>query len=210
MTFAKGDIMSRIFAIASTLCVIGFLGWNYWLGQAGGQFAECRGGTVAGGAIGGPLTLIDEAGAVVTDADLFKKPALVYFGYSFCPDVCPLDNVRNAEAVDILEERGFEVTPYFISVDPERDTPQAMAEYTGNIHERLVGLTGSPEQIKAAAAAYKVVYRSHLGEGEFYSVDHTTFTYLMLPGGVFADFFKRDDTADALAEKTACYLKPVG
>lgn len=202
--------MSRFLAILAALAALGFLGWNYWMGQSGGQFAECGGGTVAGGAIGGPMTLVDETGKTVTEADLFKGPALVYFGYSFCPDVCPLDNVRNAEAVDILEERGFEVTPYFISVDPERDTPAVMSEYTDNINARLVGLTGSPEQIKAAAAAYKVVYNSHRGEGEFYSVDHTTFTYLMLPGGVFADFFKRDDTADKIAERAACYLQAPG
>ncbi len=201
--------MSRYLAILAALAAVGFLGWNYWMGRPSDQFAACGGGAVAGGAIGGPVTLVDETGKTVGEADLFKGPALVYFGFSFCPDVCPLDNVRNAEAVDILEERGFEVTPYFISVDPERDTPAVMAEYTDNIDPRLVGLTGSPEQIKAAAA-YKVFYTSHRGEGEFYSVDHTTFTYLILPGGVFADFFKRDDTADRVAERTACYLQATG
>lgn len=202
--------MSRILAIVAALAAVGFLGWSYWMGQLRGPYAECGAGAVAGGAIGGPMTLVDETGAPVTEAELLKGPALIYFGYSFCPDVCPLDNIRNADAVDILEERGFEATPYFITLDPERDTPAVMAEYTDNIHARLVGLTGTPQQIKAAAAAYKVVYRSHRGEGEFYSVDHTTFTYLMMPGGVFADFFRREDSADKIAERAACYLQSSG
>lgn len=202
--------MSRFLAILAAVVAVVFLGWQYWLGTRTDEFAACGGGSVAGGTIGGAVALVDESAAPVTEADLFKKPALVYFGYSFCPDVCPLDNVRNAEAMDILSERGIEISSYFISVDPTRDTPAVMAEYTDNIHPDLVGLTGSAEQIAAAAAAYKVVYRSHEDEGEFYTVDHTTFTYLMLPGGKFADFFKRDDSPDLIAERTACFVQAAG
>ncbi len=202
--------MSRFLAVLAAASAIAFLGWQYWLGTRTDQFAACGGGTVAGGSIGGPLSLTDETGAAVTDADLFKKPALVYFGYTFCPDVCPLDNVRNAEAMDILDERGIEISTYFITVDPARDTAPVMAEYTNNIHPALVGLTGTDAQIKTAAAAYKVAYVRHEDEGEFYGVDHTTFTYLMLPGGAFADFFKRDDTPDIIAERTACFVRNAG
>lgn len=199
--------MVRLSALLAGFLVVAFLGWQYWLGRSND---ECGAGAVAGGSIGGPLTLVDETGAQVTDGDLFEKPALVYFGYSFCPDVCPLDNVRNAEAMDLLKARGIEVSAYFISVDPARDMPEVMAEYTDNIHPELVGLTGSEEQIKAAAAAYRIFYRANLDQGEYYTVDHTTFTYLMLAGGGFADFFKREDSPDLVAERAACLIGAAG
>ena len=202
--------MSRILAVIAALAAVGFLGWQYWMGTRTDEFASCGGGSVAGGSIGGAMSLTDETGAPVTDADLFKKPALVYFGYTFCPDVCPLDNVRNAEALDILKTQGIDIASYFISVDPVRDTPEVMADYTSNIHPDLIGLTGNPDQIAGAAGAYKVVYRANLDQGEYYTVDHTTFTYLMLPGGRFADFFRRDDSAAVMAERAACFVKSAG
>ena len=200
---------TRITAIAATAITVAFVagagGW-YLVQRAGDGFADCRGGQVAGGAIGGAFSLIDQTGAAVTDADLFRKPALVYFGYATCPDVCPFDNARNAEAVDILEERGIDVTPVFITIDPERDTPEVLADYTANLHPAMIGLTGTPEQIAVAAKAYKAVYRKQPSEDGYYLVDHTTFTYLMLPGGAFADFFRNDVPAEEMADRTACFL----
>ena len=120
------------------------------------RFATCRSGNIAGGPIGGPFSLLDETGKAVTDKDVLDKPALVYFGYASCPDVCPLDNARNVEATNLLAAKGLDVTPIFISVDPARDTPAALTEYTSYFGDKLVGLTGTPEQIRAAANAYKV------------------------------------------------------
>ncbi len=209
--------MTRLAAILATAVTAIFLGVIAWLASGrdiaglaallgrGDVSARCGMG-VAGGDIGGPFTLIDGQGQTVTDAALLTKPALVYFGYSFCPDVCPLDNARNAEATDILEERGFEVTPVFISVDPARDTPAIMAEYGEMFHPRMVALTGSSEQVAAAEKAYKVYAKVPQSADGFYMVDHSTFTYLMLPGGRFAGFFKRDETADQMAEKASCIL----
>ncbi len=102
-------------------------------------------------------------GETVTDADVLTGPSLIYFGYTFCPDVCPLDTARNAEAIDILEERGQMVTPVFISIDPERDTPEVVGDFAVNLHERMIGLTGSPEQVAAASKAYKTYYKAHAG-----------------------------------------------
>ncbi len=152
------------------------------------------------GAIGGPFTLVDQTGETVTDADVITRPTLVYFGYTFCPDVCPFDMARNAEAIDILEEGGVEVTPVFISVDPKRDTPENLATYAENIHPRLIALTGTEEQVKAAADAYKVYFSINPGDADNYLVDHSTFTYLMMPKIGFVDFFKREATADEMAE----------
>lgn len=172
-------------------------------------FADCGASQVAGGnaAIGGPFTLIDEDGATVTDRDVLAKPAFVYFGFAHCTDVCPTDMARNAQAVDILEEQGFEVTPVFISVDPERDTPAVLKEWTDYLHPRMLGLTGTPDQIKAVAAAYKTYYQipDH-APGEDYEVGHMTQTYLMFPKVGFATFFTSDQSADDVAQNTACFL----
>ncbi len=179
--------------------------------RAADPFRDCRAGQVAGGDIGGPFTLVDESGRTVTDADVIRGPTLVYFGFSYCPDVCPLDLDRNVTAVDILEERGVEVTPVFITVDPERDTPEVLAEYTETWHPRLLGLTGSADQLKAAQQAYRVyASRRDPGDGGDYVYDHSTFSYLMLPESGFAEFFKREVGADELAERVACFVQAQG
>lgn len=200
--------MTKIYAVLAAAVTASFLGGTAWWvydRQSNDPYAQCREGA-AGGTIGGPFTLVNAQGQTVTDKDVITTPSLVYFGYSFCPDVCPLDNMRNAEAVDILEEQGFQVTPVFISVDPARDTPEVMGEYAEMMHPRMIGLTGSEEQVKAAAQAYKVYFRKGETEDEFYTVDHSAFTYLMLPGNRFMEFFRREETADKMAERVSCFL----
>jgi protein SCO1 len=201
--------MTRISAMIAAAVTVAFLGGllaYVWLNRAKDVFVECRQGQVAGGDIGGPFTLVNTAGQTVTDADVLTKPSLVYFGYTFCPDVCPFDMARNVEAVDLLAARGLEVTPVFISIDPERDTPEALADYASNMHPELVALTGSAEQVKAASQAYKTFYRKQPAEDEFYLMDHSTFTYLMLPGTGFVDFFRREITSEQMADSVACFL----
>ena len=186
------------------VCLIAGSAAYVLLGNAIGAQGDCRGGTAAG-TIGGPFTLVDAHGVTVTDKDVITKPTLVYFGYTFCPDVCPFDNARNAQAIDILEERGISATPVFISIDPARDTPAVMLEYTANVHPAMIGLTGSEAQIEEAADAYRVLYqRRDIGGGD-YLMDHTVFTYLMMPETGFADFFQRDTTPEQIAEKVACF-----
>lgn len=176
-------------------------------------FAQCRTTAIAGGSdvIGGPFELVSEIGETVTDADVITEPTLLYFGYTFCPDVCPLDTVRNAEAVDILDERGYSTLPVFVSVDPERDTPEVVERFTSNIHPRMLGLTGSPEQTDAAADAYRVYYRANReGDDPFYLVDHSAFTYLVLPEFGFVEFFSREITPADMADRTACFIEAAG
>jgi protein SCO1/2 len=171
--------------------------------------AGCRASVVAGGAgqIGGPFTLVTETGATVTDADVITRPTLLYFGYTFCPDVCPLDTVRNAEAVDILTADGYDVQAAMISVDPERDTPEVMASFTDNVHPDMLGLTGTPEQTDAAARAYRVYYRiNREGDDPYYLVDHSAFTYLVLPGQGFVEFFNRETTPQEMATRAECFI----
>ena len=152
--------MTRLYALLAALFIAIVAGGTWFLtrpGDSDDKFAQCRSSSIAGGAgtIGGPFELVNAKGETVTDTDVITEPSLLYFGYTFCPDVCPLDVSRNAEAVDVLTERGYSVTPVFISIDPGRDTPEVVGDFAYNMHEKMIGLTGSPEQVKAASQAYK-------------------------------------------------------
>ncbi|WP_299480497.1 SCO family protein [Cypionkella sp.] len=204
--------MLKLYAGLAVVAIAGLLGGTAlvaWQQRSNDPFADCRSSAVAGGGgdIGGPFTLVDENNKTVTDQEVLSKPSLVYFGYSFCPDVCPLDGARNAEAVDLLKAQGLNVTPVFITIDPERDTPEVLKDFTENLHPEMVGLTGTPEQVQVASRAYKTIYRKQETGDQYYMMDHSTFTYLMLPGIGFADFFTRDDTAEQMAKRTACFIE---
>ena len=202
-----------ILAAAAVVCLL-LVTWIASLGvwpfadRSGDQFASCRSSAVAGGVgqIGGPFSLLDSGGKTVTDADVITAPSLVYFGYTFCPDVCPMDTIRNAEAVDVLEENGKIATPVFISIDPKRDTPEVVGDYAEAIHPRMIGLTGTADQVKAASRAYRTYYKAHDGDDEYYLVDHSTMTYLVLPEHGVVEFFRRDVGPEALAAKAACFI----
>ncbi|GGW25285.1 protein senC [Gemmobacter lanyuensis] len=201
--------MSKLYAGLAIAAVVGMVGglYGYSVLQGGNDpFAACRGGQIGGGAIGGPFTLVNGNGKTVTDAEVLTKPTILYFGYTFCPDVCPMDNARNADAVDLLESKGYDVQPVFISIDPERDTPEVMKDFAANLHPKMIGLTGSMEQVKAASLAYKTYFKKQESEDEFYLMDHSTFSYLTLPGIGFVDFFKRETTPEEMADRVACYV----
>ena len=201
--------MSRTFAIVAvvvaSLFLAGTVAFTMMSGGDEDQYAQCRGGAVAGD-IGGPFELVNGAGETVTDQDVITEPSLIYFGYTFCPDICPLDVDRNATAVEILEADGKQITPVFITVDPKRDTPEVVGEFADIMHPRMIGLTGSPEQIKAASQAYKTYYRAHPDVDGEYLVDHSTFSYLVMPEVGFVDFFRRELTAEQMAEKLSCFV----
>ena len=167
--------------------------------------ARCGAAQVAGSAIGGPFTLVDETGATVTSDDVIDAPTLVYFGYTFCPDVCPLDAMRNAQAADLVAEQGGNLQTVFVSVDPARDTPEVMAAFTDNFSDDMIGLTGSAEQVDAAAKAYKVFYQADDPEEEdWYLVQHTSLTYLVEPGAGVVDYFNRTDPPEVVASRALC------
>lgn len=207
-------LSTRTAAIAASVLALAGLGLGLWATQTGSTpdpFAQCRTGAVSGGgSLGGPFTLVDENGANVTDKDVFTKPSLLYFGYTFCPDVCPLDNARNAEAVELLEKRGIEVTPVFVSIDPARDTPEVLRAFTDVLHPRMIGLTGTPEQVAAASKAYRTYYKIQDPSEEYYLIDHSTQTYLVFPETGFVDFFGRDTTPEEMADRVACFVQAKG
>jgi len=172
------------------------------------RFEACIEGSVAGGSIGGQFELMDHRGQIVTDAQVLDQPALVYFGYTFCPDVCPMDVARNVVAVEILADAGLTVKPVFITIDPARDTVEYLADFVANNHPEMVGLTGTAEQIAKAARAYKVYYRKQPSQDEeYYLMDHSSFSYLMVPGFGFVDFLRSDLPPEVVADRVACVLK---
>lgn len=142
-----------------------------------GAVAESQGQSL----IGGPFSLVDQTGKRVTEADFAGRAMLVYFGYTYCPDVCPTGLATMMAAYDELSPaEQAEVAPVFITVDPERDDVKAMASYVALFHPALIGLTGTEEEVDEAASAWRVYHRKAESEkANDYLVDHSTFTYLM-------------------------------
>lgn len=141
-----------------------------------------------GARIGGPFTLTDQNGKTVRDTDFAGKYRLVYFGYSFCPDICPVDLQKLMRGLAQFEKadpaRGAKIAPLFITVDPARDTPEALKPFVARYHPRLLGLTGTPEQIATVAKAYVVTYNKVDGSApDRYLMAHSQLAFLMDPAG---------------------------
>ncbi len=153
------------------------------------------------GPIGGPFALTDHTGKPRTDADFRGKYLLLYFGYSYCPDVCPTDLMAISSAIDLLGAAGDAVQPLLVTLDPERDTREHLADYVAAFHPRLIGLTGSAQQIRKVALAFKVYYAKVAAPaGEDYAIDHTGFTYLVGPDGKYLGFFPPGTSAERMVE----------
>jgi len=140
--------------------------------------------------VGGPFTLTDQTGRRRSDAEFRGKLLMVYFGYTYCPDICPADLQQIGLAVERLGEAGAAVQPLFITIDPIRDTPEVLAQYVPSFHPRLLGLTGTADEIAAVAREYKVVYTKYQPpDGGPYLMDHTGFVYIIDPTGKYRGFF---------------------
>ena len=155
--------------------------------------------------IGGPFSLVDHTGRRVTDKDFLGKKTLVYFGFTSCPDICPSGLQVMAAALDALGRKGDVITPLFITVDAERDTPEKLSQYVQSFHPRLIGLTGTPDEVTAAAKAYRVYFKKVADEKvpASYSVDHSSFFYLMDEQGQFVRHFAFPIDAATLAAELA-------
>jgi protein SCO1/2 len=152
--------------------------------------------------IGGPFTLTNQDGKRVTEQDFHGKHMLVVFGYTTCPDVCPAEMQTIANAMDELGPLADQVNPVFITVDPERDTVSRVADYVRNFHARFIGLTGTPEEIKQAARAWRVYYAKaeDKGSGAGYLMDHSAFIYLMNPQGEYVTHFAYGAAPEKIAD----------
>ncbi|MBA4208859.1 MAG: SCO family protein [Parvibaculum sp.] len=162
----------------------------------------------AAASVGGPFTLVNHEGETVTEEDFRGRYMLLYFGFTFCPDVCPTELGAMASAINALGEKGEQVTPVLITIDPERDTPEVMARYVALFHPRLVGLTGTPEQIDAAAKAWHVFYRKAEDESSSadYTMDHSSIIFLMGPDGEYLKLFRPHTPPGEMAQEIAKYL----
>ena len=158
------------------------------------------------GTVGGPFTLNDEAGNKRSDSDFRGKLMIVYFGYTFCPDVCPADLMAITQALDALGAAADGIQPIFITIDPERDS-KVLGEYLGAFHKSFVGLTGAPEEIRKVANAYKAFYAKlpPAKNGE-YAIDHTGIIYLMGRHGEYLGFMPPQTDAEKLVEVLRKYL----
>ena len=177
--------------------------------------AACSGPPVQpplqGARLGGPFTLVDQNGRTVRDSDFAGRYRLIYFGYSFCPDVCPTDLQVIGRALKRFEEeepqRAARVQPIFVTVDPARDTPEVLKSYVTNFHPRLIGLTGSKEQIAQVMRAYGVSAMVPEGVGPDYLVDHSQLAVLFGPKGEPIALMPEDQGVAAVAEALDQWVK---
>lgn len=153
--------------------------------------------------IGGAFSLTDHTGKRVTEADFKGRPALIYFGFTYCPEVCPTELSRMTEVIEELGADGADLIPVFITIDPERDTREVMAEYISNFHPRMVGLTGTPAEIAVAAKAYRVYYArvEDAGSEGGYTMDHSALVLLMGRDGDYLAHFSNKTSLEDMVQK---------
>ncbi len=195
------SLVARTVALVSVVLALGIAaaaGVRLWQEREPALAIQDKGATGAA-LIGGPFALIDQHGARVSDSDFRGRFMLVYFGYSFCPDICPTDLATMATALDQLGAAGEEVQPIFITIDPERDTAQRLADYAPLFPPRLIALTGTDEEIHQAAAQYRVYYeKAEIGPD--YLMNHSGIIYLMDREGRFVTHFSQGTPPDRIAE----------
>jgi protein SCO1/2 len=158
--------------------------------------------------VGGPFSMTNHLGEAVTEKTFLGKPSLLFFGFTYCPDVCPTELQVMAAALEELGEKGKDIQPIFVSIDPARDTPAVMAAYVANFGDRFVGLTGSPEQVATMAGAYRVFYakQENKDRPSDYLMDHSSIIYLMGADGSFLKHFSYTADAHILAGEIAAAL----
>ncbi len=175
------------------------------LAIAGASYFITRGTQGPGGTgtalVGGPFTLTDQNGHKVTEKDFLGRYMLVYFGYTYCPDVCPTELQVISAALEQMGTKAADIQPIFITVDPQRDTPSILKQYVSNFHSRLIGLTGTSEEIAAVAKVYRVYYSKmdSKNAADQYLMDHTSIIYLMNRQGMFLKHFTYSTDSTELA-----------
>lgn len=199
-------VIGVMLAALAVIAVASWVTWS-WIANDRGSSGAPNGAMRTEADIGGPFELVDHTGKTVTDKSFHGQFVLLFFGYGFCPDVCPTELANMAAAMDILGPKADKVTPVFISVDPERDTPEFLNDYVKNFHPRLVGLTGTPEDIAAVAKAFKVYYaKSRESAGDDYLMDHTSYVYLMGPDGKFLAVYRSQTDPKEIASSVADFI----
>jgi protein SCO1/2 len=198
MTLKRG----RILVLAASVLAGVAAGYGIHLAFFGGDAPPRESRSFGEALIGGPFTLTDQDGRRRSDAEFRGRLMLVEFGYTNCPDVCPLGLQLMADAMERLGADADKVQPIFITVDPGRDTPEVLKSYVDHFSERLLGLTGASEEIAAVARAYRVYYKLHgdPAASRDYVVDHSGFIYLMGRDGKFLAHFTHETPPDRIAD----------
>jgi len=196
-----GNLPRRFFLVTALFAGLVILGAGAFLALSLHETPRGAAGTLLASAIGGPFRLVDQNGKTVTDADLKGKWSLVYFGYTHCPDACPTALNDIAIALDELGPQRNEVRPVFVTVDPERDTPEVLKSYVTAFDAPILALSGTPEEIAQAAKGYRVYYAKHREAGGDYSMDHSSVIYVMDPEGRFTASFTQENSPEEIAER---------
>ena len=157
--------------------------------------------------LGGPIDLIDQNETTFSLKKQNASLSLLYFGYSYCPDICPYDLERNAYVKDIMDEHELDINLVFITLDPSRDTTERLKDFSEYIHTSMIALTGSTDQIDALKKAYGVFGKSNKvnNEDQSYLVDHSTFSYLVNRDGEVLSYFNRRESPEKISEKIKCF-----
>jgi len=206
---------SPVARVVLALCLIVTLavgGYAVWLLSTGRGLTGVGGDASGTVLVGGPFELMDQHGQTRSDEDFRGSYMLIFFGYTFCPDACPTALADITNGLNILAETAPEkaarVTPIFITVDPERDTVEAMADYAGYFHPRLVALTGTPAQVEKAIKAYRVYVQKSDDDGDGnYLVDHSSMIFLMGPDGAYLTFMPHGTAPEDIAATLNKWVK---
>lgn len=200
----------RLFTWSLLVLLLAFIGYRYFAVPVGPDKDVSVVGDPASRP-GGSFTLTSHKGTQVSDSDFFGKYMLVYFGYSFCPDVCRIELHKLSSALQLLEDEGFDLTPVapiFITVDPERDTVAELADYMLDFHPSFTALTGTPADIADVAKKYKIYYAKREQEGiDGYLMDHQSYVFVMDPNGVYKQLFSSRDTPQDIANTLKTVLE---
>ena len=162
----------------------------------------------SGVSLGGPFSLTRQDGQAVTERDYAGKWLLLYFGYTYCPDVCPTELGRIADVLDAMGPAGEQVTPMMITIDPDRDTQAVMADYVSRFHPRMQGLTGTGEQVAEAARRFRVFYQKvQPRDMNEYLMDHSSFIYLVGPDGRVRTLYRPETSVEDMARSVAAQMR---
>ncbi len=197
----------KIIIIASLLVAVLLVGFTtYQMRTSQGPIVRTSGAAL----IGGNFELLNHDGKTITNKDFHGKYMLIYFGYTFCPDVCPTELQVMTGALELLGDKAKNIQPVFVSVDPERDTPAVMKDYVSNFYPGMIGLTGSAEQISKVAKLYRVYYSKAAEKdapADEYAMDHSSIVYLMGPDGSFVKHFSYGTDSEKLAKGITTAIK---